>query len=109
MSINQHGFKPNSLSTRNLLETYNFVYRKLDNGLPIDIITIDFAKAFDKVNVAILIKTLESIGISRSILKAIWLLLYDRRQVRLGNAFSDLLPITSGVPQWSILSPLLYI
>ena len=45
----QHGFVKSKSCTTNLLETLDFISASLDNGIPVDVILLDFAKAFDTV------------------------------------------------------------
>ena len=46
----QHGFVKNRSCTTNLLETLDFISYSLDNGIPVDVVLVDFAKAFDTVS-----------------------------------------------------------
>ena len=105
----QHGFTQNSSTLTNLLHSYSFIYREVDKGNPIDLITIDFAKAFDKVNICKLLLKLKNYNISDSFVVLLSELLSDRLQtVMINDHFSELGKIGSGVPQGSILSPFLF-
>ena len=71
----------------NLLEALDEWSSLLDKGSPVDILYIDFAKAFDKVQHSILLDRLQAIGIRGQIL--IWLesyLLGRRQRVKMGNS-----------------------
>ena len=57
-SKHQHGFQVNKNTLTNLLETYNFVTSSLDIGEAVDVVYIDFEKAFDKVDTGILLNKL---------------------------------------------------
>ena len=91
-----------------MLYTYCHVYSNIDKHKAVDIITIDYNKAFDKVNHSILTRKLSRF-IQNSFINVISLLLQNRKQVvKIENSYSDGLPVTSGLPQGSILSPLLF-
>ena len=82
----------------------------MDLGLLAGAVFIDLRKAFDSVDHEILISKLESYGLRNIELDWFRNYLTDRKQlVSLGKELSDPCLITSGVPQWSILSPLLFV
>ena len=79
-------------------------------NIPTDMILLDFAKAFDKVSHPLLLHKLSSYGLCGKALGWIKAFLSNRRQkVILGNVSSDWQPVLSGVPQGSVLEPLLFI
>jgi Reverse transcriptase (RNA-dependent DNA polymerase)/Endonuclease-reverse transcriptase len=84
--------------------------RTVDNGEAFDAVFLDFAKAFDKVPHARLLKKLKAKGIDGQLLNWIKNWLCGRRQrVALGGEFSTWIEVLSGVPQGSVLGPLLFL
>ena len=109
ISDSQHGFRVGKSTDTILLCFYDYVTKKMDSNMIVDAIFFDFAKAFDKIPHDILIKRLQMHGISGSVIRWIRDFLTDRLQkVRIGNSLSDLLPVSSGIIQGSVLGPTLF-
>ena len=70
---------------------------------------MDLSKAYDCLNHELLIAKLHAYGISNNSLRLIYNYLKQRKQrVKVGSSYSDFLEINLGVPQGSILGPLLF-
>jgi len=108
VSSNQFGFSPNHSSCTQLLCALNKMFCAFDANNSADLIYTDIDKAFDSVSHLKLISVLSFYGITGNLLKWIECFFNNRtRLVCVNNQCSFILPVGSGVPQGSILGPLL--
>ena len=110
ISIYQSGFLPNSSTVTQLTELYHKFCEAVSNGKEIRIVFLDISKAFDRVWHKGLIFKLQKWGISGKLLEWFKSYLKDRIQrVCLNGQFSSWANIDAGVPQGSVLGPLLFL
>ena len=107
----QHGFLKNKSCNTNLLSFTNSVALSLHDKVGVDVVYFDFAKAFDTVSHDLILNKLKNqYNIDGNLLKFFVNYLQERKQrVILDNCSSDSTDVLSGVPQGSILGPLLFL
>jgi hypothetical protein len=106
----QFGFRPNHSTGSALIAFNEFITKAIDNGETPVSIFLDFSKAFDTIDHNILLMKLEHLGVRGTPLLLIQDYLTNRTQsVFYSNTMSDPLPVSCGIPQGSILGPLLFL
>ena len=110
ISSEQHGFTSGKSCTTQLLEFLEDLTKALDNGKDVDVIYLDFCKAFDKVPHRRLLKKLWAYGIRGKLHVWIKEFLSNRTQkVLVEGKESATALVKSGIPQGSVLGPILFL
>ena len=106
----QHGFLAKRSTCTQLLECFQDWVVGLSNKRAVDVVYIDFSRAFDSVVYSKLFIKLESYGFNHELLAWIKSFLVDRCQrVVIDGYFSDFCRVCSGVPQGTVLAPLFFL
>ena len=105
----QHGFSKGKSCVTQLLEYLEDITEAMDNRNDVDVIYLDFCKAFDKIPHRRLLKKLEKYGIKGKVLNWIKDFLSERQQrVFIKGSSSTWTDVASGVPQGSVLGTTLF-
>ena len=106
----QHGFRKAHSTAHSIVQLTEFINLRMDQRMPTLVTYIDFRKAFDCVQHPVLLGKLRQLGLGQPVIEWVRSYLRNRDQKVLANGvLSTTQTITQGVPQGSVLGPLLYI
>ena len=110
MNPNEHGFQKHRSCLSQLIQHHYHVLRMVEEGRCANVIYLDFAKAFDKVDHGVLLSKLLDMGVTGDAFKWFGEFLTGRtRRVNVSGSESRLEEVISGVPQETVLGPLLFL
>ena len=109
LAVNQSGNKQWHSTETSLIKTTDVILKAIDDKKLTAVVLLDMSKAFDSLDHDILISKLKDVGLSSEALNWFTSYLTNRYQsVRINSTLSEALNLESGVPQGSILGPLLF-
>lgn len=109
LPINQSGFRQGHSCTTALMKVSDDILEECDSGNITALVLLDFSKAFDTLQHKLLVSILHFVGLGKDAIKLLTdYLSYRTQKVKFNSNISKSLLLTTGVPQGSILGPLLF-
>ena len=105
----QHGFKKNRSTMTLSLELQSIIARALDNDEHVLVASLDLSSAFDVVNIELLLKRMQIVGLPEDVIELVRIWLSNRLYyVSIGGENSCMFDLLTGTVQGSVLGPVLY-
>ena len=110
LNPNQHGFRAGHSCLSQLLQHHDKITQLLEEGYNVDVVYLDFSKAFDKLDINITLQKIHNMGITGKLFRWLKAFLSGRKQsVHVEGATSEEVSVLSGVPQGSVIGPLMFL
>ena len=108
INTSQHEFLKARSCLTNLLSFFEEITKSADDGSPVDVVSLDFQKAFDKVPHQRLLLILNTHGIGNDVINWIEKWLTHRQRVIVDGEISNWKSVLSGIPHGSVLGPIIF-
>ena len=106
----QHGFRKGRSCVSQLIQHFEKIVDYLEQGYNVDVVYLDFCKAFDKLDFNVLLSKLKNYGVGGKLGRWLYSFLVGRQQCVMVDGFTSVVcAVLSGVPQGSVLGPLLFL